>query len=97
MIKIATANEMQEIDRVTIKKYGVPGMVLMERAGLAVVSKINEIYSDRKVVVLCGGGNNGGDGFVIARILHNQDREVKLFTASNPSDLKGDEKINLSL
>lgn len=94
MIKIATANEMQEIDRVTIKKYGVPGMVLMERAGLAVVSKINEIYSDRKVVVLCGGGNNGGDGFVIARILHNQDREVKLFTASNPSDLKGDAKIN---
>jgi NAD(P)H-hydrate epimerase len=94
MIKIATANEMQEIDRVTIKKYGVPGMVLMERAGLAVVSKINEIYSDRKVVVLCGGGNNGGDGFVIARILHNQGREVKLFTASNPGDLKGDAKIN---
>jgi len=94
MIKIATANEMQEIDRVTIKKYGVPGMVLMERAGLAVVSKINEIYSDRKVVVLCGGGNNGGDGFVIARILHNQGREVKLFTASNLGDLKGDAKIN---
>ena len=94
MIKIATANEMQEIDRITIKKYGVAGMVLMERAGLAVVSKINEIYSDRKVVVLCGGGNNGGDGFVIARILHNQGREVKLFTASNPGDLKGDAKIN---
>jgi NAD(P)H-hydrate epimerase len=94
MIKIVTAKEIREIDRVTIKKYGVPGMVLMERAGLAVVSKINEIYSDKKVVVLCGGGNNGGDGFVIARILHNQGREVKLFIASNPRDLKGDAKMN---
>ena len=94
MIKIATANEMQEIDRVTIKKYGVPGMVLMERAGLAVVSKINESYSEKKVVVFCGSGNNGGDGFVIARILHNQGREVELFIASNPGDLKGDAKMN---
>ncbi len=94
MVKIVTANEMQEIDRVTMKKYGIPGMVLMERAGLAVVSKINEIYSDRKVVVLCGGGNNGGDGFVIARILHNQGREVELFTAFNPHKLKGDAKMN---
>lgn len=94
MIKIATANEMQEIDRVTIKKYGVPGIVLMERAGLAVASKINEIYSEKKVVVLCGSGNNGGDGFAIARILHNQGREVKLFSALNPRDLKGDAKMN---
>ncbi len=94
MLKIATAKEMQQIDRTTIETYGVAGTVLMERAGLSVVAKINDLYPDRKVLVLCGGGNNGGDGFVIARILHNQGTEVEVYLAVRPGSLKGDAKIN---
>ena len=47
-----------------------------------------------KIIVLCGGGNNGGDGLVVARILHNQGRDVEVYLAANPKDLKGDAKIN---
>jgi NAD(P)H-hydrate epimerase len=92
---------MQHIDRLTIEKYGIAGIVLMERAGLGVVSKINEIFYQnvddqhlRKIVVLCGGGNNGGDGLVIARILHNQGRDVEVYLAAKPDSLTGDAKVN---
>ncbi|HDH04823.1 MAG TPA: NAD(P)H-hydrate dehydratase [Nitrospirae bacterium] len=103
MLKITTAKEMQRIDRVTIEKYGIAGTVLMERAGLAVVSRINKNFfqntdfqstDKRRIVILCGGGNNGGDGFVIARILHNQGRGVELYLTARPETLKGDAKIN---
>jgi len=94
MIKVATAKEMQYIDRTTITKFGIAGTVLMERAGLAVVNKINALYPDKRVAVLCGGGNNGGDGFVIARELHNLGRKVEVFMTSVASKLKGDAKTN---
>ncbi len=96
MLKVSTAKEMQNIDRTTINKYGLSGSVLMERAGLSVVKKIYEIFSRTpdKIIVLCGGGNNGGDGFVIARLLHNQGRNVKVYMTSSPGKLKGDAKIN---
>jgi NAD(P)H-hydrate epimerase len=113
MLKVVTAEEMQQIDRITIERYGIAGAILMERAGLAVVSKINEIYfqdtdnpvgaihelplqkrGNLKIIILCGGGNNGGDGLVAARILHNQGRNVEVYLAANPKDLKGDAKIN---
>ena len=69
-MKLATAEEMRLIDRETIEKYGIPAAVLMERAGLAVAEHIKEHYPPKKIVVLCGAGNNGGDGLVAARILH---------------------------
>lgn len=69
-MKVVTAEEMREIDRMTIKGYGISGTVLMERAGLVVAEKIRELYERRKVIVLSGGGNNGGDGIVVARNLH---------------------------
>ncbi len=118
MLKVATAKEMQQIDKVTIEKYGITGTILMERAGLAVAEKINELFSEHRtkspvfpcgnkeggknqeprqlstVIILCGGGNNGGDGLVIARILHNQGKDVKVFLSAKPVDLKGDAKIN---
>ena len=135
MIKLATAKEMQQIDKVTIKKYGIAGIILMERAGRAVVSKINELYfqkaegrgqkaeysekpwspsappeagklrhgASRKlttetrqltpVVILCGGGNNGGDGYVVARVLHSRGMDVKVFLTAKPESLKGDARI----
>ena len=97
MIKVATAKEMQNIDRVTISKFGIAGSVLMERAGLSVVGKINTLYPGKKIAVLCGGGNNGGDGFVIARELHNQGRKVEVFMTSVPAKLKGDAKTNYNI
>jgi NAD(P)H-hydrate epimerase len=108
MLKIVTAKEMQQIDRTTIEKYGIAGTILMERAGLAVAQKINELFFKKSaaeqrgkekgrrktVIVLCGGGNNGGDGLVTARILHNQGKDVEVFLASSPGDLKGDALVN---
>ncbi len=94
MLKIATAKEMQQIDRDTIKKHGIAGAILMEKAGLAVVKRINETYPEKKIIVLCGGGNNGGDGFVIARALHGQGRDVKVFLSAKANTLSGDAKLN---
>ncbi len=70
-MKVVTAEEMRNIDRVTIEKYGIPGNVLMERAGLAVAEKVRTLFDKKKVIVLAGGGNNGGDGIAAARNLHN--------------------------
>ena len=107
MLKVVTANEMQRIDRVTIEKYGLSGLALMERAGLSVVEKINDLFfqrvpqssasgraDKRKTVVLCGGGNNGGDGFVIARLLNDQGEDVEVYLSVSPGSLKGDAKTN---
>lgn len=101
MIKVATAHEMMDIDRVAISKYGIAGTELMERAGHACVDKIKEIYfnsnlitHNSKLYVLCGGGNNGGDGFVIARILHGEGRNVNAYLSVPASKLKGDTQIN---
>ncbi len=89
-MKIVTAEEMREIDRKTIEKFGISGLVLMERAGLAVVSKIKDLFDRKRVIVVSGGGNNGGDGFVVARNLYNEGWDVKVFLSTVPEDLKGD-------
>lgn len=89
-MKIVTAKEMREIDRKTIEDYGISGVLLMERAGLAVAAKIKEICGRKRVIVISGSGNNGGDGLVVARNLHNDGWNVKAFLAGEPEDLKGD-------
>jgi len=89
-MKVVTAAEMQEIDKKTIKEPGISGLVLMERAGLAVVSKIKDLFGRKKVIVVSGAGNNGGDGMVIARNLHNEGWDVEVFLTAMPEDLKGD-------
>jgi hydroxyethylthiazole kinase-like uncharacterized protein yjeF len=92
-MKVVTAEEMRGIDRKTIEGYGIPGVVLMERAGLAVSSKIKELVGRKQVIVVSGSGNNGGDGLVVARHLHNEGWDVKAFLATRPEDLKGDALI----
>ncbi len=77
-MKIVTAQEMQEIDRKTIRKFGITGHVLMERAGVAVAKKVKELFDRKKTIVLAGGGNNGGDGLVAARELFNSQWNVKV-------------------
>ena len=89
-MKVVTANEMREIDRKTIEEFGIPGRVLMERAGTAVAAKIREVYGPKKVVVISGTGNNGGDGMVAARVLHNEGWDVNVFLSSKHERLKGD-------
>jgi NAD(P)H-hydrate epimerase len=89
-VKVVTAQEMREIDRITIEDYGISGLVLMERAGLAVASKVREFYPDKKVLVLCGGGNNGGDGLVAARNLHNWGFKVNALIFAKKNALSPD-------
>jgi ADP-dependent NAD(P)H-hydrate dehydratase / NAD(P)H-hydrate epimerase len=89
-MRIVTADEMREIDRQTTEGYGISGVVLMERAGLAVVRRIKEIYGRKKIVVISGGGSNGGDGLVVARNLHNDGWDVKVFLLTDPGELSSD-------
>lgn len=89
-MKVVTADEMRSIDTKTIEEYGIPSHVLMERAGLAVTLKIKEIFNPRKVIVIAGSGNNGGDGLVVARHLYNEGWDVRVFLTNKPEELKGD-------
>ena len=89
-MKVVTAEEMREIDRKTIDEFGVPGTVLMERAGLSVAARIKQLYGKKKVMVVCGSGNNGGDGMVVARNLYNEGWDVRVFLTSGAEELKGD-------
>ena len=89
-MKVVTAEEMREIDRKTIADFGVPGSVLMERAGLSVAARIRQLYGKKKIMVVCGSGNNGGDGMVVARNLYNEGWDVRVFLTSGADELKGD-------
>ncbi len=89
-MKVVTAEEMRNIDEKTIKKYGIPGLLLMERAGLAVATRIRELFDKKKVIVFSGSGNNGGDGIVVARNLYNWGWNVKVLLVSKEDKLGPD-------
>jgi ADP-dependent NAD(P)H-hydrate dehydratase / NAD(P)H-hydrate epimerase len=90
-MKIVTANEMREIDRATTKRFGVPSLTLMENAGAAVADfVVSEYPSAARIGVICGKGNNGGDGFAAARKLKASGREVRIVLLAEPSELRGD-------
>jgi len=90
-MKILTSAEMRETDRLTIEKYGVNTLALMERAGSAVAHFVLREFPElRRIAVLCGKGNNGGDGFVAARVLADAGRAVTVLLLGNPADLQGD-------
>jgi len=97
---VVTSKEMREIDRCTIDKVGIPGVVLMENAGLGTVKLIEEIleeFDGSRITLLCGRGNNGGDGFVIARHLYNHGFEIDVFLSGDKARIQGDAKINLDI
>lgn len=90
-MKIVTAAEMREIDRITTERFGVPSLGLMENAGTAVSDFVLSHCSAAKSVgVICGKGNNGGDGFVAARKLKEAGRDVSVLLLADPSELRGD-------
>ena len=93
-MKIVTAAEMRAIDSATSERFGVPSLTLMENAGAAVAEHVLTHHGAvRRVVVFCGKGNNGGDGFVAARRLHQKGKTVQVVLLANPADLKGDAAI----
>jgi len=94
---VVTAEQMQAIDRHAIDELGIPGITLMENAGVGIVQDLQKHFSDlsqKKVFIFCGKGNNGGDGFVIARHLFNLGTDVRILLAGKLSVLKGGASIN---
>ena len=90
-MKIVTAEEMRAIDRVTTEHYGVPSLRLMENAGRAVADFVLREFPDaERIAVVCGKGNNGGDGFVAARALLEAGSEVQVFLLAGATDVSGD-------
>jgi len=90
-MKIVSAEEMRAIDRACSERFGVPSLTLMENAGAAVASFVSSEYpASRRVGIVCGKGNNGGDGFVAARKLRDGGREVQVLLLCKPEELRGD-------
>jgi hydroxyethylthiazole kinase-like uncharacterized protein yjeF len=97
---VATAKEMQFCDRTAITKFGIPSILLMENAGRSVADIVErEIgsVSGKLIYVFCGKGNNGGDGFVVARHLYNRGARVSVFLMARESQLKGDPRTNFRI
>ncbi len=94
MRPVLTAHQMREMDRETIEEIGIPGAVLMETAGRAVAAAVLDVLADRKVsrvAIICGSGNNGGDGFVAARVLAEYGVDCEVFLVAEASSV-GDAK-----
>lgn len=95
MLPILDNDGMREADQQTIEDLGVPGIVLMENAATGVVDAIRETFPDaRRILILCGPGNNGGDGFAAARHLHNGGLDVQICVLGDPARLSPDAATN---
>jgi NAD(P)H-hydrate epimerase len=89
--------EVRALDRRAIEEYGVPGVVLMENAGRGAAELLLALGIHGRVVVCCGKGNNGGDGFVIARHLDNRQVPVRVQLFARPEELTGDAAVNYQI
>src|SRR5205809_882807 len=99
-MRVLNSTQMRDADRRTIEEIGIPSLVLMENAGRQAVAAMEAVYSDlldRQIAVLCGRGNNGGDGFVIARTLVQRGADVAVFLIGRVTDVRGDARINLEI
>lgn len=96
-MKVFTAEEMRAFDRTAIEEYGIPSLVLMENAALRAVEFLEARFvplAGKQIAIFCGKGNNGGDGFAIARHLLGTGAGVTVIVAADPAGLKGDALIN---
>jgi NAD(P)H-hydrate epimerase len=89
------AEEQRAIDSWAIEELGIPGVELMERAGAGLADLVSERAPEGRVAVVCGKGNNGGDGLVAARLLRDRGRDVDVLLLADPGDLRGDAQANL--
>ncbi len=99
-MKIVDSVTMRRLDEIAIKRYGIPGLILMENAGRGVAGIIERDFGNLKgknVSIFAGKGNNGGDGFVIARHLWNKGFRVSVYLLAKKPDVKGDAKVNLDI
>jgi NAD(P)H-hydrate epimerase len=99
-MRVLNSAQMREADRRTIEEIGIPSLVLMENAGRQVVAAMEAMHddlNDRHVAVLCGRGNNGGDGFVVARTLAQRGVDVSVFLLGQVVDVRGDARTNLEI
>ncbi len=88
------AAEQRSLDEWAIRERGIPGLELMERAGAGLAKLVEELVPQGRVAVVCGRGNNGGDGFVAARLLREGGREVRVLLLGDPEKLHGDARTN---
>ena len=98
-MKISNVAEMRQMDKNAVEDYGIATDILMENAGEAVCSVIRKEYGikGRQFVILCGAGNNGGDGFVVARKIHSNGGSVKVFLLANREKYQGSARKNLEI
>jgi NAD(P)H-hydrate epimerase len=99
-MRILSAAQMREADRCTTEDIGIASLVLMENAGRQVVAAIEAGYEDAlegRVGILCGRGNNGGDGFVVARTLIQRGVDTSVFVIGSVADVRGDARTNLDI
>lgn len=99
-MKILTSQQMKEIDRKAIEEIGVLGPILMENAGLQIFKELKARFPDftkEKIVIIAGRGNNGGDGFVIARQLWNRGVTPYVVLLASKTDVRGDAATNLNI
>ncbi len=96
-MKVTNSEQMREIDRQTIDRFGVPSITLMENAGAEISEIAISEFNTTKPVIICGRGGNGGDGFVCARHLAMRGIQSKVFLLSNSEYLKGNPKINFGI
>src|ERR1700686_2238706 len=92
-MKALTAAEMREVDRLTTERYGIPSLQLMEAAGKNVANAVLREFSPglpQRVTILCGKGNNGGDGLVAARYLALGGRTIRVLLTGQESEFKGE-------
>lgn len=95
-----TRAQVRQVDERAITELGIPGIVLMENAARGaseVLQRLAQPHGWNTAALLCGSGNNGGDGYAVARLLHNAGWRVELFAAADPARLQGDARINADI
>src|SRR5919108_3220171 len=99
-MRVLNTRQMREADRRTIEEIGIPSIVLMENAGRQTVAAMEAAFEDlatSHVGVLCGRGNNGGDGFVVARTLVQHGIDTAVFLLGSVAEVSGDARVNLEV
>src|SRR5215831_4268497 len=99
-MKILTPEQIREVDRLSTEKYGIPSLILMENAGMRVAEAIEDRFENLQelaIGILCGKGNNGGDGFVVARQLIQKGCFPFVYLFADEDEVKGDAKTNLNI